>query len=67
MGVRFPWKGGVLVDGPPWPAVDDGSVWLPGGAHSVEAAPLQVGPRLSAERAACGHGVDRVTFGSRLS
>jgi len=45
-GVGLPWKGPAMVDGQFWPAVDDETVWVPAGAHSVEAAPLQQGPRL---------------------
>ncbi|MBS1859954.1 MAG: hypothetical protein JST11_31585 [Acidobacteria bacterium] len=37
--VGIPWKGGALVDGQPWPALDSGTLWLPAGAHSVEPAP----------------------------
>lgn len=39
-GVGVPWKGPALVDGRPWPAADAETVWLPAGAHSVEAAPV---------------------------
>jgi hypothetical protein len=37
-GVGIPWKGPALVDGQAWAAVDADTVWLPAGAHSVEAA-----------------------------
>ena len=37
-GVGIPWKGPALVDGQLWPVADDQTVWLPAGAHSVEAA-----------------------------
>jgi hypothetical protein len=47
---RFPvgirWKGPAAVDGEPWPARDDRTVWLPAGRHSVEAAEGGGGPRL---------------------
>ncbi len=36
-GVGIPWKGPALVDGQAWPAADAETVWLPAGAHSVEA------------------------------
>ena len=45
-GVGVHWKGPALVDGQMWPAADDETVWLPGGAHSVEHASSQSGPRL---------------------
>lgn len=45
-GVAVHWKGPALVDGQIWPAADDETVWLPGGAHSVEPAPSRRGPRL---------------------
>ena len=45
-GVGVPWHGPALVDGEPWPAGDDETVWLPAGAHSVEPAPGKSGPRL---------------------
>jgi hypothetical protein len=38
-GVGLPWKGPALVDGQPWPAGDGSMVWLPPGAHTVEAGP----------------------------
>ena len=45
-GVGLPWKGAVKMDGQNWPAADDYTVWIPSGAHSVEAATPQPGPRL---------------------
>jgi hypothetical protein len=45
-GVGLPWKGVAKVDGQIWPAADDQTVWIPPGAHSVEAAGSQPGPRL---------------------
>lgn len=44
--VGIPWKGPALVDGQPWPVADAETVWLPSGAHTVEAAAVPVGPRL---------------------
>jgi hypothetical protein len=35
-GVGIPWKGQALVDGKPWPALSDSTLWLPAGTHSVE-------------------------------
>jgi len=37
-GVGVPWKGPALVDGKLWPMTDGATVWLPPGAHSIEAA-----------------------------
>ncbi|MGD0668652.1 MAG: hypothetical protein ABSB23_13915 [Bryobacteraceae bacterium] len=45
-GVGVPWHGPALVDGQPWPVRDAETVWLPAGAHSIEAAPADSGPRL---------------------
>ncbi|HUI79345.1 MAG TPA: hypothetical protein VLY24_15570 [Bryobacteraceae bacterium] len=45
-GVGLPWKGAAKVDGQPWPAADDQTVWIPPGAHSVESAATRTGPRL---------------------
>jgi hypothetical protein len=45
-GVGVLWKGAVLVDGRAWPAVDGETVWLPSGAHTLEAAPEGAAPRL---------------------
>ena len=42
----IPWRGGAKVDGIPWPARDDQTLWLPAGPHSVEHAPAESGPRL---------------------
>lgn len=45
-GVGVHWKVPALVDGQIWPAADDETLWLPGGAHSIEPAPSRRGPRL---------------------
>ena len=45
-GVGIPWKGAATVDGKPWPVADEETVWLPAGAHTVEAAPDRAAPRL---------------------
>ncbi len=37
-GVGVSWTGPALVDGKPWPFASDTTVWLPRGAHSIEAA-----------------------------
>jgi len=36
--VGVPWNGPALVDGVLWPVVDDETVWLPGGTHTIEPA-----------------------------
>jgi hypothetical protein len=45
-GVGVAWKGPALVDGAPWPAANDSTVWLPAGLHAVEpgerAAPVRL-------------------------
>ncbi|MCC6857889.1 MAG: hypothetical protein IT158_04975 [Bryobacterales bacterium] len=35
-GVGIPWTGPALVDGLPWPAADDSTLWLPAGTHAVQ-------------------------------
>ncbi|MBZ5727937.1 MAG: hypothetical protein LAP87_23450 [Acidobacteriia bacterium] len=45
-GVGLPWKGPAIVDGLPWPAADDETVWLPSGVHVVEPSPVPAGVRL---------------------
>jgi hypothetical protein len=45
-GVGLHWQGPAIVDGQIWPAADDETVWLPAGAHSIEPASSQAGPRL---------------------
>ena len=45
-GVGVPWKGPVMVDGRRWPVADGETVWLPAGAHTLEAAPERAAPRL---------------------
>ncbi|HEX3748695.1 MAG TPA: hypothetical protein VHW09_32430 [Bryobacteraceae bacterium] len=42
-GVGLPWKGPAIVDDLPWPVADGDTIWLPPGAHSVEAAKEGVG------------------------
>jgi hypothetical protein len=44
--VGLPWRGAAAVDGQPWPAADDETVWLPAGRHTIEASPPIVSPRL---------------------
>ena len=43
-GIGVPWNGPALVNGRLWPAADGNTVWLPPGAHAIEAAPAP--PRL---------------------
>ncbi|MCL4401508.1 MAG: hypothetical protein M1436_02420, partial [Acidobacteria bacterium] len=38
-GVGIRWQGPALVDGRPWPLRSRDNVWVPAGAHTVEAAP----------------------------
>jgi hypothetical protein len=45
-GVGVPWKGPARVDGQPWPARDEETLWLPAGPHAIEAAPATTAPRL---------------------
>jgi hypothetical protein len=45
-GVGIPWKGGAKVDGQPWPVLNQETLWLPAGAHTVEAAEPNSAPRL---------------------
>ncbi len=45
-GAGVPWKGPAMVDGAPWPVADDETVWLPAGAHKLEAAAGAPGPHL---------------------
>jgi hypothetical protein len=37
-GVGIPWSEPARVNGRPWPAWDGGTLWLPAGRHTVEAA-----------------------------
>ncbi len=37
-GVGIPWNGPALVDGQVWPVIDDATLWLPAGAHTVESS-----------------------------
>ena len=45
-GVGVLWNGDALVDGKPWPVEDGATVWLPAGAHTIEATPAVSGPRV---------------------
>jgi hypothetical protein len=36
VGIHWNGKGPVLVDGHAWPLVDDDTVWLPRGVHTME-------------------------------
>src|SRR5579872_1737846 len=35
-GAGVPWQGPALVDGKPWPVLNDKTLWLPRGPHSIE-------------------------------
>jgi hypothetical protein len=37
-GVGIPWHGPALVDGKPWAARNDATLWLPAGTHSLESS-----------------------------
>jgi hypothetical protein len=41
-----PWEGPALVNGKPWPARDDATLWLPPGAHAIEPAAHEVAWRV---------------------
>jgi hypothetical protein len=45
-GAGVPWTGGAAVDGVPWPVLDDTTVWLPSGRHTVEPAAASAAPRI---------------------
>jgi hypothetical protein len=38
-GAGVPWHGPALVDGKPWPVLNDKTLWLPRGPHSIEPGP----------------------------
>jgi hypothetical protein len=44
--VGIPWKGPARVDGLPWPAATEETLWLPAGSHVIEPAPAFPSPRL---------------------
>jgi hypothetical protein len=46
-GAGIPWKGAARVDGQPWPALDNETLWLPAGPHTIEAAAAVPAPRLT--------------------
>ncbi len=46
-GVGVLFQGPALVDGKPWPMANDTTVWLPGGAHSIEPASKSLGMRVT--------------------
>jgi hypothetical protein len=45
-GVGVPWKDGATVDGQVWPVLDGETLWLPAGAHAVEASERQLALRI---------------------
>ncbi len=47
-GVGVAWKGPAKVDGKLWPVRDDGTVWLPAGAHAISAAEKDTPFRMAA-------------------
>jgi hypothetical protein len=38
-GAGVPWRGPALVDGKPWPVLNEKTLWLPRGPHSIEPSP----------------------------
>jgi len=38
-GAGVPWRGPALVDGKPWPVLNEKTLWLPRGPHSIEQSP----------------------------
>ena len=45
-GFGLPWQGGAAVDGQPWPAADEQTLWLPAGSHGIEPIAQPRGLRL---------------------
>ncbi len=45
-GAGIPWQGAALVDGKPWPVLNDKTLWLPRGPHSIEPAQKAAGLRI---------------------
>ena len=45
-GAGMPWLGPALVDGKPWPVLNEKTLWLPRGPHSIEPAPKATGLRI---------------------
>jgi hypothetical protein len=45
-GAGVPWHGPALVDGKPWPVLNDKTLWLPRGPHSVEPTPKPAGLKI---------------------
>jgi hypothetical protein len=45
-GVGIAWRGGALVNGNLWPVGDGSTIWLPAGAHAVQAAPAMPPARI---------------------
>jgi hypothetical protein len=41
-GAGIPWQGPALVDGKPWPVLNDKTLWLPRGPHSVEPSATRI-------------------------
>jgi hypothetical protein len=41
-GSGIPWQGPALVDGKPWPVLNEKTLWLPRGPHSVEASATRI-------------------------
>jgi hypothetical protein len=38
-GAGVPWQGPALVDGKPWPVLNEKTLWLARGPHSIEPSP----------------------------
>ena len=45
-GVGVPWRGPALVDGKPWPVLNEKTLWLPRGPHAMEPAAKAIALRI---------------------
>ncbi|MGA3188753.1 MAG: hypothetical protein ABSF22_16730 [Bryobacteraceae bacterium] len=45
-GAGVPWQGPALVDGKPWPILNEKILWLPRGPHSIEPAVTRIPLRI---------------------
>ena len=67
-GVGIPWTGPAVVDGKPWPAYGEKVLWLPAGAHAVEAGRAASGPRIvhfNGDLQSAGYNADAIDIAYR--
>jgi hypothetical protein len=69
-GAGIPWNGPALVDGKPWPVLNEKTLWLPRGPHSIEASQKATAVRIldfNGDLKSANAGADGIEFAYQSS